>query len=267
MGSLRRPQQWCCLSEVCLYSSTAAVDTCDTAQQAAGGSESSCSSSSSTSTQQSWLPHEPLPGQQAQQPQQSQQQQQQQMLIRQKHSLYTASNGDYSRVLQLQRQVQQQYCHQSASLTVGGDAAPLQHCLSSPCLAYSNSIARSSTSSAASTSSHHSTACTAAGDHQAVTSLAAPKQSSAVRQRQQQTTRLPRSSSWPWLFSCSSISTRSDSADKVEARNNISSRQLMFEGGLAAVAGAAVLHPAVQAYLQGTLGIAFSGGGFRWGRR
>jgi hypothetical protein len=37
----------------------------------------------------------------------------------------------------------------------------------------------------------------------------------------------------------------------------------MSEGGLAAAAGRSALHPAVQAYLQGSLGIAFSGGGFR----
>jgi hypothetical protein len=40
-------------------------------------------------------------------------------------------------------------------------------------------------------------------------------------------------------------------------------RRLLLEHELAGVAGFATLHKAVQAYLQGDLGIAYSGGGFR----
>jgi hypothetical protein len=56
------------------------------------------------------------------------------------------------------------------------------------------------------------------------------------------------------LHQCSTASSSSSS----------SSRCLSADARLAAAAAKCALHPAVQAYLDGSLGIAFSGGGFRY---
>lgn len=178
-----------------------------------------------------------------------------------RRSLYAATSGDYNRLLQQQQQWP-------------GPSSTLHHSVSTPSIP--RGMRRSSNSSSGSGSS---TKARRAATTLAAAAASEQQQGKQHGQQQQQPANgrpLTRSWSWPWgLSSCTapscSCSTEYEgevpaaaAAAAVVSRRTGSSSRLLSEAGLAAVAGVAALHPAVQAYLQGSLGIAFSGGGFRW---